>query len=431
MLTALSPFRDSSYIDAQALANKESLVQWLILILSVLCVTFNGLLAIVNANIFDLGPVHVITSEALLLALGGFVIFLTGLRDNDIPFICFALGYLILVLLLSMLNQSIFPDPLRNIAIIVIFFMLGSRANFDTIRNAMYVICTIIIVVLGVEALDTPTYVSWFEPAKYYEATRGLEDSPFNDTGLFSNSLGFESRFSFGLLDHRASSVFLEQVSLANFSIVLMLMLCAFWGKLTLLARTFFVFSIVAFVVTTDSRSAIGIAALALAGYHLFPRIPAFGTILVMPASLVLSFLTVKVVGASAGDDIIGRISLTMHTLGELTLGDMFGLNALMAASFGDSGYTYIIHSMTIFGLLALWLLFAVSIPGVNVPQRRFAFLLNAVLAALLVIGGTAIFSMKVASLIWLLAGFVRQWPFAEEERDRDCIQGNGIEAAH
>ncbi|MBD8639447.1 hypothetical protein [Sphingomonas sp. CFBP 13733] len=58
-----------------------------------------------------------------------------------------------------------------------------------------------------------------------------MEVSEFNETGLFNNAAGFESRFSFGVFSGaRTSSVFLEQVSNANFAGILCVFLVATWG---------------------------------------------------------------------------------------------------------------------------------------------------------------------------------------------------------
>ena len=72
-----------------------------------------------------------------------------------------------------------------------------------------------------------------------------------------------------------------------------------------------------------------------------------------------------------------------------------------------DSGYPYVIYSSTVLGLILHWLYVCFIVPQHTPEQRRCAYGLAVYTFMNLLIGGTAIFSIKVSAVLWLLVGFM------------------------
>src|SRR5690606_11372361 len=92
---------------------------------------------------------------------------------------------------------------------------------------------------------------------------------------------------SFGLIDHRASSLFLEQVSLSNFAGVIMMYTLFFWDEFKRGMKLLLVACIALILLTTASRTMLTFAAVCIAGYFVFPRLPKLVNLLTMPLILL------------------------------------------------------------------------------------------------------------------------------------------------
>lgn len=397
-------------LDARAKAH-EPLIQGAIVCVVIASIAYNAFLAFINAQITPITPTYVMAAEGLLLAAAAGLVALTGLGDDDLPSLSIGLAVFLIATVVSMVNGAVFPDAVRHVAIIALFSLLGLRAKFRTVLWAAGIASLLVLATLAVEAFALKTYVDWFQPARYFEATRGLKDPSYNDSGLFANALSFENRFSFGVLGHRASALFLEQVSLANYGAVLLVMLVAFWSRMPPAARLLQVATVAAILLTTDSRIGLILAFAALGGYFLFPRLPAYANIAIAPGLLVLAFVIMAGPEARLEDDVVGRLTLTMRTMGDLDLPALLGLHALEASEFADSGYTYVLYSSTIIGLLLLWAFVSLFIPQAHEGQKRCAYMLGLFFGSSLLVAGTSVFTIKVAALLWLIAGVARRWP--------------------
>jgi hypothetical protein len=378
-------------------------------------ITYNTALAFLNAQILPVTPAYVMAAEGLLLIGAAGLIVSTGVDDDDLPSIAIALAFAVIAIIVSMVNGAIFPDAVRHVAIIALFSLLGLRADFRTVLRVAAISSLLVLAILAVEAFALESYVAWFQPAQYYEATRGLKDPSYNDTGLFANALSFEDRFSFGVLGHRASSLFLEQVSLANYGAVLLVLLVAFWKRMPPAARLLQIVTVAAILLTTDSRIGLILAFAAAGGYFLFPRLPGYANIAIAPLLLLLALTVRTGPDARLEDDVVGRLTLTMRTMSELDLPALLGLRAFEAGEFADSGYTYVLYSSTVIGLLLLWAFVSLFIPQAHPEQKRCAYLMGLFFGSSLLVAGTSVFTIKVASLLWLVAGLARRWPFGDE----------------
>lgn len=379
----------------------------LLWVATILSPTYNAILAVINARGFTTSRGASVLAEAGILLSCLLACFLTGGRKRDIAPILLAFFSLVQMLITSLANERIFPDFFRNMAIIAAFTALGYRCRSSDVRLIFRVISIVVLVFLLIEMAYLPLYVSIFQPASYLQASRGLEEFSLNETGLFANALGFQDRFSFGIFSGpRTSSIFLEQVSLPGFASVLLIFLLGHWKAIGRFEKILYVSLVALIVLSNNSRTSSALLVFNAVGYFIYPYFSGRLTAMLMPAVLVLSFLIVGPVSVATGtDDIIGRLSVTVAHLTNFGASEfLFGSLDKLAHSF-DSGYGYIIASSSIFGLFLFWAYATFFPEDRSTEQRRVHWGLAVYIYLWLLIGGTAIFTMKTAALLWLVVG--------------------------
>jgi putative polymerase len=383
-------------------------IDYSILAVSVLGVTYNAILAFINHNIMPLTPTAVVMSEILILAYSFGYILKKGIFEEDIIPLGYLLATIVLTVYVMVINKAGYIDHLRNVLIIFAFTVLGRWSNERTLRLAFKICCLTVLAVLVCEIISTPAYVALVHPAEYFQNTRGVPPATYSDSGLFRGALGFEGRFSFGLIDHRSSSIFLEQVSLANFCGVMVIYLVSFANRITLFDRLIFVTTIVLILVTNDTRTMLIFAIVSAAGYVIYPFIPKIFNFLMMPGIVMVGFIIHAFKPNAHDDDFVGRISGTVRNIIAMDLPATMGLELDKATTFVDSGYVYITYGATVFGLILFWLFVSFYPAGQTPNQKRLCHSLSLFMFLNLMIGSTAIFSMKTAGLGWLLVGFLK-----------------------
>ncbi|WP_111563081.1 hypothetical protein [Rhizobium sp.] len=383
-------------------------IDYSILAVSVLGVTYNAILAFINHNIMPLTPTAVVLSEILILAYSFGYILKKGIFEEDIIPLGYLLATIVLTVYVMVINKAGYIDHLRNVLIIFAFTVLGRWSNERTLRLAFKICCLTVLAVLVCEIISTPAYVALVHPAEYFQNTRGVPPATYSDSGLFRGALGFEGRFSFGLIDHRSSSIFLEQVSLANFCGVMVIYLVSFANRITLFDRLIFVTTIVLILVTNDTRTMLIFAIVSAAGYVIYPFIPKIFNFLMMPGIVMVGFIIHAFKPNAHDDDFVGRISGTIRNIIAMDLPATMGLELDKATTFVDSGYVYITYGATVFGLILFWLFVSFYPAGQTPNQKRLCHSLSLFMFLNLMIGSTAIFSMKTAGLGWLLVGFLK-----------------------
>jgi putative polymerase len=250
--------------------------------------------------------------------------------------------------------------------------------------------------------------VALFHPAEYFQNTRGVPPATYSDVGLFRGALGFEGRFSFGLIDHRSSSIFLEQVSLANCCGVLVIYLISFASRLGLFDKVTLLATIVLILTTNDTRTMLIFSIISFGGYLIYPYVPKIIDLLMMPLIVLVGFIINAEKPTITGDNFVGRINVTVKAMLGMDLPAFIGLSVDQVQVFVDSGYVFIIYGGTIFGLILFWLFVAFYPAGETANQKRLSHALSLFMFLNLMIGSTAIFSMKTAGLVWLLVGYMK-----------------------
>jgi hypothetical protein len=378
-------------------------------VLVILAVTYNAILALINSLFFELSRGLVIFTEISILGASLAVVFTQSKlleKDKHVVFLFLSVLFSSLVIFLS--TQIIFIDAIRNILIICVFFLTGSRLCEARLHNLFLCIALVIAFFLIIEIVMLDVYVKIFEPAVYYQNTRGLEIKEHNTIGIFGNAEGFAGRFSYGIFNGpRTSSIFLEQVGLANFCTVLGVYFMVFQAKLSNRVKIFYISLIVLICLSNETRvgSALAIVLFVIGLCRAY--IPVYSNLLVPLAVLLIGFFITGFLGEATGDNFLGRINLGFGHFLDLNILDYLGLGVLKVNQLWDSGFGYLFASYTVFGGTVFICFTLFILKQISIESRLCALGLSIYVFVNLMIGGNAIYSIKTAALLWLLVGFI------------------------
>lgn len=372
-------------------------------------VLYNTVLSFLNGHAMSVSYALVVVTEIAVLGMAVLTLLRSGLRPGDNPALLLLGFFLINACLVSLASGALFIDMVRNTAIIVVFLMLGERVQEQTVRRTFAITSGLVAAFLLLESVSVQTYADLLQPGLYFEQTRGISRFELDEIGLFANAVGFDDRFSIlKIVGHRTSSLFLEQVSLANFATVLTIFLVSLWREISIKARIAYMVLIALILVTNNSRTALGISLAAPIVYLLAPKLHRLVGLVFMPLALGAAAIVTASTPPTKDDNLIGRFGTTMRSLSELDLRAFLGGSGPEAIKFADSGYTYLIYASSIIGLLVIWFFVSTIVAGENDGRKRCSAMLCVFMFANLLIGGTAVFSIKIAALLWFLVGFVR-----------------------
>lgn len=373
-----------------------------------LAISYNAILAAINANFTSISFFHVALMEAMVLALGlAYAAKRELITKNKIVFVYFAF-ILCTGIYASIINSKIFVDSIRNAAIVFIFFNLGRGLDERKLKTIFLLSTILISAGLILEISNLEFFAFLFKPSNYYVNTRGVDEFAIDQIGVFKNALGYEGRFSYGIFNGpRTSSIFLEQVSLANYASVLSIFLLATWSKITKTQKIFFSLFILTVLVTNNTRTTSILILIFAVGYHLFSRLPSYGNIVIAPTLLLMATIINLAYPSEVGDNLLGRLGATGGSILNSSPEDWIGLSIDKLPMLMDSGYAYILYSSTAFGLFAYWAFITFITPQSNRTGRIVAYALSFYIFTNLLIGGTAVFSIKTAAPLWLVIGWI------------------------
>ncbi len=383
---------------------------------------YNAFLAFVNAHISPIDATPVMAAEMLIVVAACVFIFnkLYAMKAH-LSFmttaICIFFGLFVLV---SLSNGVFYIKSIRDVLVIFIFTLMGTQCSPAQLIKGFRYITFVVLAVMLLEGFYVGFYAWLFKPAFYYANTRGVEQYWPDSSGLFRNSLGVAGRFSFGLFgQRRLSSIFLEQVSLANYAMILAMVTMVFWKSLKKFDRSLFVISIIFIIVANSTRTGTAICLLMIPGYVLFPRLPARSFRFTMPLLLILLailFFDPNEPVNLTSDDLRGRMAHTFALISHMNVKDFLIGNISKIIDTGDSGYAYLIYTQTLFGLAYFWYALTKILPFQNDVSKRFSQAVAFFIAFNLMIGG-AVLSIKVAAPLWLIAGCLTMQPKQEKKK--------------
>jgi putative polymerase len=313
--------------------------------------SFNALLAIVNAHVMPLTSAHVMLAEGLLVMAAAAIV-LGAWRENMIPAVALIAGLFLFALLRGVVTGEMEPKFFRDVLIMPLFMMLGLAFAGGSLTRLVLTAHVAVFAVFVLEMAAPDLYSEIFRIQDYYIGTRGLNLEEFYDTSseLFVSATRPDERFIPFIDAPRASSLFLEPVSLGNYCSIVTAFTVACWHRLGSAAR------------------------------------------LLLPISTVL-----MIVGCD------GRLALVTF-LARLDAPDLLGLTNTLIDPAVDSGITYLILTQSLPGVILLWLFITCSGSDTTPEQVRYTHALCLYLSLSMLVS-YAFLTIKTASLAWFIQG--------------------------
>jgi putative polymerase len=372
-------------------------------------VLYNFVLCFVNTRLFGISDNLGIAIEIVLV--GTSLVLIWDCSSKLYALLLLIAAYFVAVMAL---RQNFDPKIVRDVLIPVVFYALGRYLGaFRSADRLVTVLLAIAFVTSIWEWLAPGIYLRFFDVVHYYIA-RGTLTGLDTDVapGLFFNGTRYDGRALLPFLgDERMSGMFLEPPSVGNFGVIVFawLLLRDRQHILTFVVKTVAVLSI---IVLADARFGLYFGILTVLLY--------FATPLIRPTMLLVApFLFMIALIYYAGihwqevvdNSMSGRFVFSGTLLSSLDLSQVFGLEATDVKSgagfatnnFGDSGYSYMLVTVGLAGVAALWALF-VYMPARNPDAARFKNFVAFYFILLLSIS-SAVFTIKTAALLWFLLG--------------------------
>ena len=374
--------------------------------LLITAVFFNAVLSAINAHVIQIDRTEVVFAEVVISAAVAVLVTVNWARDMR-PWLVLSLFVVSMGVVLALGNDAFTPKYIRDVLEIPLFIMLGMVYRDRNLLKLLCFIQTVVFTATLIEAL-TPNLYAWiFDIAKYYVNTRDFaQESFWTDSTLFISAFRPSDRF-FGFVDiHRLSSVFLEPVSLGNYCVIITACVLSFWREMTPTLKAYMVFTTVLILIGSDGRLAAVTCALLLATSFVFPYLPRFSNALYLPLALLSGLVAALLFRGSVGDDFQGRLVGSMQMLSSLDVTSLFGLDAQSATDALDSGISYFVMTQSFIGVFAIWLFIAL-LPGKDSDASTIYLHSICMFISLTLLVSYSIFSVKIASLMWFVYGYV------------------------
>ncbi|MEE8296543.1 MAG: hypothetical protein V3R26_01795 [Hyphomicrobium sp.] len=395
-------------------------------------VCFNFVLAFLNAHVSSLDRGSVILVEVVIVSITLMVCFVSNNRLM-IPWIGVICIIVTIFLVGSMVRQSYDPKHLRDVLLIPIFVALGLTFAKGSVVRLFCGLQALILAVMVFEALAPRLFADTVRPWDFYRATRSIldfKDSWHPESGLYLSAFRPEGRIIFEWLGiHRLSSIFLEPVSLGNWSIIVTIFLSAFWRLLSGRTLVFLALSNIMLLIGCDGRLALTASVIIVVLSMFAHTLPRYFYLAYLPIAMLTTVVLATVFGFNVmTDDFPGRIATTTIFLTSLDLPSVLGFDHSLIDRTADSGISYLILTQSVFGVSVLWAAICLLQP----PTSKTAILLLhgiCVYVSLLLMVSFSLFAMKTAAPLWFLYGYVRARGFLEGRR-MDPIESQSTSSA-
>jgi putative polymerase len=370
-------------------------------VLSAVC--FNFALAIVNANI-SLSSRHVIAAEGAIFV---FVHILLLRRYRPAMGVWYALMCVLTAIAAARWSWMghIDPKSLRDTLLIPTFLCLGVVAGTASLNRVFVIVHCLVVAVALVELLTPDLYSAFVNVKQYYISTRGFGEGSFwnQNSDLFvSATRPTERAFFPSLGTYRASSLFLEPVSLGNYCILITAFLCARFSSLGVGTIMFMAVSNLMLVIASDGRLAV-VTSAALIIVAMFARLLPYLSVLYLPGAVAIAFAVHGLTGWEEGqDNFTGRVGLTAELLGKMPLSEYLGVGE-GGQSF-DSGLAYLIQTQTVAGVIILWFFLNFGIREDTPEQARAKHTVLVYIAVTMMVSYSFL-TIKTAALAWFFIG--------------------------
>ena len=374
--------------------------------LLVMGVTYNFPLAILNARGVPIARNTVIGLEAVLMA-AGLILALSHWRAEMTRWLLMIGAFFALSLILSQFRQTFDLKSFRDVLMFAVFIMNGMLVPWRDARRVIVGLHVAILLVMLIEVFFPMQYGAFVDPRAYFIATRGFTTEQLSgDSNLFG-AVRPDERYLLPWLGwNRASSLFLEPLSLGNYVSFAVLAMLMFWRDWSFRMRLFMVLSTGVILVGCDGRFA-GVSAIVLVLLApLLRRLPAVSAIFYLPAAVLAGRIASRVLQWSpATDDFSGRVARGMKQLFKLDWYDLWGFSVPTPA-LADSGIAYLVMSQSLAGVVMLQMFLYLQ-PEMQRPEQRLYLHGTALTFALSIIVSISMLSIKTAGYYWFVMGMV------------------------
>jgi putative polymerase len=370
------------------------------------CLLFNYVLCVLNTHLISVSDKHVIGAE-LLLMTAAWGILMWGGKRLQIGWLCLALAFVVIPVFVMILREQPMPKSVRDIVIVPTFVLLGIRYGRRNLSGFVVALCALVFFVAIIEAIFTDQYQNYVDVIDYY-ISKGFtkEQATFHDDNLYVSAIRPVGRMfgSFLFGDLRASSIFLEPVSLGMFAAIVAFYALAAGDEITRGRRMACLAFAFAFVVLCDGRLAFGLVIVALAARFIVFRLPKIVLFLYLPLTVGIAFLLQIILPFTPqGDNLLGRINHTATLLRSMTLDVYLGLSPF-ALPTADSGIAYLIENVGLIGAAIFWCALCALCLYDDRAQRTFAHMVCLYLSISWVVCAST-FTIKTAAFLWFLFG--------------------------
>ncbi|MCD8456344.1 polysaccharide biosynthesis protein GumE [Xylella taiwanensis] len=376
-------------------------------------VTYNFSLAVINAKIFVVRPVTTYVVE-LVIYVACFTLGLFALDRKRAALVMSGLGFLVALTLIRFLMSFDFdPKFFRDALIAFAFLVLGAAYRGSLIR--LFMGMSIVVTLVACFELVVPdVYGDIANPKSYFINSRGASTEGFwnEESSLYvSATRPNERNFLPGSNLPRASSVFIEPVTMGNYIIFFAAIVLTFWRWMSFSELLLSVAMIGFMIVASDGRLATGTCMLMVLLAPLLRRFDQRFGFLLFFAVLVSSWLLVWIsdIHEYNQDTILGRIFFSVYSLGHLPLDSWLGLDVQASYRYFDSGIAYFITSQSVITVLVFLLTYSFLFIMPSHEGRVFKNM--AIFAfALSLFVSNSYFSIKTSALWWFTCGYLWHW---------------------
>jgi putative polymerase len=398
-------------IAAPPMTLREQRHNLLIELVLLFAIGYNFLLAVVNAKVFRVSPAMTYVAE---LAIYGacFLIGLWSLDRKRTAMVFTGIGLLALLMLVRLfLVWSIDPKFFRDALIPFAFLVLGA-AYTGSLPKLFLRMALIVSLVAAFELALPKVYGDVVNPKSYFVNARGASASSFwnQDSNLFVSATRPGARnFLPSSNLPRASSVFIEPVTMGNFIIFFTAILLTFWRWMRPLGIAASVAMIGFLIVASDGRLAAGTCVMMVALTPLLLRMDQRLGFLIFFGVLLGAWLMVWASGIQSYEDTtLGRVFFTVYSIRNMTAEAWLGLDFDTPYKYFDSGIAYFISSQSVVLVLAFLLAYSFAMLMRTIEGQLFKNLLIFAFALSLLVSN-GYFSIKTAALWWFVCGCLWQ----------------------
>lgn len=397
----LQPFTPGFY----ALRDDAPVATRVVSAILVASVVYQAVLAFVHTHFFRTSAFSVAAAE-FLIYLACLAVLAKRIRMEFVAFVALVFAYL---LLLSIFRNALEVKGLRDAMIPLLFYWLGRHVgDVGYADRLLKILVGIVLAFAFFELLFLDYYTYLLNIFSYYASTgtvtisaNFIRDSTLNLNGMRPAGIG-RTILPDLLGSHRVSSVFLEPVSLGNFSVIV-----AAWGlskpRQEYRQMLFFVVAAMVLVALSDSRYGLIVLSGLIAMRMIVPERLNAATMVLPFVSLVVLVLIGLFFDGRLADNIMGRLFWTGSTLLSFNVEKLFGIQGF-DIGYGDMGYAYLLSRWGVLLCIVLWsALWLMRMKGE--AGRRFRAYVALYISLILTISGTSFFALKTAGLLWFLMG--------------------------